>query len=63
MVKCIKLSPDGLVAVSGSADGTLKVWDMNMRRCLYSFGDSKNKHHSKFFHKDSIWVLDVDEDF
>lgn len=58
MVKTVKLSADGDVAISGSVDGTLRVWDMNMRKCLDIYGDEKHKDSS--FHRDSIWVIDVD---
>ena len=62
MIKCIKLSSDGLVCVSGSVDGTLRVWDMTTRRCLKVYGEEKNKE-KEVFHKDSIWAMDVDEKF
>lgn len=59
MVKALKVSPDGLVALSGSVDGTLRGWDMSMRRCFKAYGEDKSK--MKSFHKDSIWVIEVDD--
>lgn len=43
MVKAINLSPDGMVCLSGSTDGTVRAWDLNMRKCIAVFGDEKNK--------------------
>jgi len=35
-VKCVSLSEDGHYLVSGSADGTLKVWDMHTERPIHT---------------------------
>lgn len=43
------LSEDGMTCVSGSADHTIRVWDVGMRRCVHVF-------HA---HEDSAWSLGV----
>ena len=35
-VQAVALSPDGRFAVSGSADGTLKFWDVASGRVIYT---------------------------
>ncbi|MHC5743364.1 MAG: WD40 repeat domain-containing protein [Nostoc sp.] len=37
-VCAIAFSPDGQHLASGSADGTVKLWDLNTRQELYIFG-------------------------
>jgi WD40 repeat protein len=59
MVKAIKLSSDGMVCLSTSTDGTLRVWDLNLKKCITVFGDEKNKKNSVNFHKDSIWCMET----
>jgi WD40 repeat protein len=59
MVKSVKLSPDGMICLSASTDGTLRVWDLNQRKCITVFGDEKNKKNSSVFHRDSIWCMDT----
>ena len=44
MVKAVKVSPDGQVAISGSVDGTIRGWDMSMRRCFKAYGENKNQN-------------------
>lgn len=36
VVQAVALSPDGRFAVSGSADGTLKFWDIATGRVIYT---------------------------
>jgi len=47
-----------MTCLSTSCDGTLRVWDMNLKKCIAVFGDEKNKKNSLNFHKDSIWCMD-----
>lgn len=48
-VRALVLSEDGTVCISGSADRTVRVWDVGMRRCVHIF----DAHH------DSVWALGV----
>ncbi len=32
-VNCVALTPDGMLAISGSSDGTLRIWDLVTGRC------------------------------
>jgi hypothetical protein len=36
MVQCVAITPDGRLAVSASADGTLTVWDLNAGHALHT---------------------------
>ena len=42
-VKAVKVSPDGKTLVSCSADGTLKVWDMETEKLMYTCTGHKNE--------------------
>mmetsp|Transcript_23389 Transcript_23389/g.66666 ORF Transcript_23389/g.66666 Transcript_23389/m.66666 type:complete len:1073 (-) Transcript_23389:111-3329(-) len=46
-VRALVLSDDGTICISGSADRTVRVWDVGMRRCIHVF----EAHH------DSVWAL------
>lgn len=48
-VRAVVLSEDGSLCISGSADRTVRVWDVGMRRCVHVF----EAHH------DSVWALGV----
>jgi hypothetical protein len=48
-VRALMLSEDGTLCISGSADRTIRVWDVGMRRCVHVF----DAHH------DSVWALGV----
>lgn len=48
-VRALVLSDDGTICISGSADRTVRVWDVGMRRCVHVF----DAHH------DSVWALAV----
>ncbi|XP_052814372.1 uncharacterized protein LOC128241470 isoform X5 [Mya arenaria] len=51
-VKSVTLSDDGRYLVSGSADGTLKVWDMNTERPI----------HTLQGHTDEVWCTAISSD-
>jgi WD40 repeat protein/serine/threonine protein kinase len=38
-VNCLTVSPDGKLAVSGSSDKTIRVWDLQTRKQLFLFTD------------------------
>ena len=42
-VKAVKVSPDGKTLVSCSEDGTLKAWDMETEKLLYTCTGHKNE--------------------
>jgi len=46
-VRALLLNDDGTICISGSADRTVRVWDVGMRRCIHVF----DAHH------DSVWAL------
>jgi len=48
-VRSVVLSEDGRTCVSGSADRTVRLWDLGMQRCVHVF----DAHH------DSVWALTV----
>jgi WD40 repeat protein len=34
IIKCLSLSPDGMVCLSAGSDCTLKVWEVSSRKCI-----------------------------
>lgn len=46
-IRSVLLSEDGTQCISGSADRTVRLWDVGMRRCIHVF----DEHH------DSVWAL------
>ena len=51
MVHCIHLSL--LQVLSGSSDGTVRLWSLGQQRCIETF----------HVHDEGVWALAVDEDF
>lgn len=39
IVKAVKLNPEGLLCISASMDGTLRLWDIGMKKCIKVFGE------------------------
>ena len=60
MIKCVQLSPDGMVCLSSGSDCTFKVWDLSTRKCVKSHGAEVGVQR-KFstFHRDTITAMDV----
>lgn len=46
-VRSLAVSSHGKVVLSGSSDGTLKLWDIGMCRCVHTYK----------LHSDSVWCL------
>lgn len=63
MIKCIKLSLDGMLCLSTGSDGTLRLWDIGQRKCISVYGNARKKKASVDYHTDSIWSLDVNSKF
>ena len=45
--RALLLNEEGTLAVSGSSDHTLRLWDLGQQRCLQAFA----------VHTDSVWAL------
>jgi len=52
-VRCLVVSPDGNQVVSGSSDGTIKVWNLGQQRCVQTI----------HVHKEGVWSLLMSENF
>ena len=48
-VNCIDLSPNGLFGLSGSQDGTVRLWNLKTGQCLRVLNDQRNYIHSVCF--------------
>jgi WD40 repeat protein len=56
-VNCVCFSPDGLLALSGSDDRTLRLWELPGGRCLHVFHGHTNKVASACFSPDGRLAL------
>jgi len=61
LIKKVQLSPDGTLLVTTGQDGTVKLWDLGLRRCVQTIGPELTGQARKTssFHQDSITCLDV----
>jgi len=62
IIKCVKLSPDGLVCLSAGSDCTFRVWELSHRRCILTHGSESTIKKFSTYHKDSITCMDVNFD-
>jgi WD40 repeat protein len=61
-VNSVAVTPDGRHAVSGSADKTLKLWDLKTRRCLKTLEDHKGIVKTVAISPDGRYVFSVGDD-
>lgn len=63
MIKCVQLSPEGMVCLSAGSDCTFKVWDLSTRRCIMTHGGEHGgiKKLSSY-HRDTITTMDLSFD-
>ena len=52
-VRALAVNAEGTLALSGSSDKTLRLWDLGQQRCVHTFA----------VHTDSVWALAVSDDF
>lgn len=52
-VKALVVSRDGAHCISGSSDGSIKVWSLGGQRCIQTIR----------IHSDSVWALLATENF
>ena len=69
IIKRIVLSPDGTLLVSAGQDGLVKIWDLGMRRCIQTIGESSlnfgrgiGGSNQSDFHRDTISAMDINFD-
>jgi WD40 repeat protein len=43
IIRCVKLSPDGMVCLSAGQDCTFRVWDLSSRRCILTHGSETKR--------------------
>jgi WD repeat-containing protein 48 len=53
-IRCLTLKHDGTLLLSGSSDGTVRMWDLRQQRCMRTY----DAHSS-----DSVWALDAPRAF
>ena len=75
-VKALVLNRDGTQCVSGSSDGTIKLWSLGQQRCVCSvFRDIVHVNSMKYnnlltrcvatysCHQEGVWALQTNETF
>lgn len=63
IIKCLSLSPDGMVCLSAGSDCSLKVWDVSSRRCIKTNqGETGVQRRFSSYHRETISSMDVDYD-
>jgi centriolar protein POC1 len=55
-VRTCQVSPDGRLAASGSDDKTVKIWDLQSKRCIRTYDDHGGMINSVAFHPDGTCV-------
>ena len=61
-VRQVKISDDGMICYSIGADNSLRVWDISTKKCIKVYKND-HKHDQTYFHKDSIWCMDISQNF
>ncbi len=44
-ITCLAVTPDGAIVVSGSLDGTVRLWDAHEGKCIYTFETGQGQIH------------------
>ena len=52
-----------MVCLTSSMDGTLRLWDIGLKKCVKVFGELRKYKSGFLFHKDSIWAIEPNTDF
>lgn len=52
-VKAVLVNEEGTLVVSGSSDGSMRLWDLRQQRTIHTYDP----------HTDSVWALAADEGF
>ena len=52
-VKALVLNRDGTQCLSGSSDGTIKLWSLGQQRCIATYS----------CHEEGVWALQPNETF
>ena len=52
-VKALVLNRDGTQCLSGSSDGTIKLWSLGQQRCIATYS----------CHEEGVWALQPNESF
>lgn len=61
-VRTCQISPDGRLAVTGSDDKTVKVWDLQSRRVIRSYEDHEGMVNAVDFHPDGTCIASAGTD-
>lgn len=52
-MKSVLVNEEGTLVLSGSSDGSIRLWDLGQQRCVHTYDP----------HTDSVWALAADDAF
>ncbi len=61
-VEAVQITTNGSHAVTGSRDGTIKLWDLQTGRCLRTFSDHGGAVHTLCWSEDQHYLISGGED-
>ena len=46
MIRSVKLSSDGMLCLSASSDGVVRLWDIGLKKCIRVYGNERKRKNT-----------------